>query len=63
MVEIKFNVLNRQCFNRRIPIAQQLQQEVDAWADQRNSNCQVIDWRFTTVDVHIRLKKLYPSYS
>jgi len=43
MVEIKFSVLNRQYFNRRIPMAQQLQQEVDAWADQRNSSCQAID--------------------
>lgn len=63
MAEIEFSVLDRQCLKRRIPTAQQMQQEVDAWANQRNNNCQTVDWQFTTIDARIKLKRLYPSYS
>lgn len=63
MVEIEFSVLSRQCLKRRIPTAQRLQTEVNAWANQRNKECRTVDWQFTTADARIRLKRLYPSYS
>ena len=35
--------------------------EVAAWEQARNSNESKIDWRFTTADARIKLKRLYPS--
>jgi hypothetical protein len=32
-----------------------------AWAEKRNAQEVKVDWRFTTVDARIKLKKLYPS--
>jgi len=35
---------------------------VAAWEAQRNAAKAKVDWRFTTDDSRIRLKKLYPSF-
>ncbi len=35
-------------------------EEVAAWEDDRNTQQATVDWRFTTVDARIKLKKLYP---
>lgn len=61
MAEIELSVLSRQCINRRIPDMATLREEVAAWCDQRNSQESWIDWRFTTQDARIKLKRLYPS--
>ena len=37
MAEIEIGILSRQCLNRRIPNAQLLQREVDAWQTERNA--------------------------
>jgi hypothetical protein len=50
MAEIELSVLNR-----RIPDMDSLKLEIAAW--ENNS----VDWRFTTDDARIKLKKLYPS--
>jgi hypothetical protein len=34
--------------------------EVTAWEQQRNQAHVTLDWRFTTADARIRLKRLYP---
>jgi hypothetical protein len=34
---------------------------VRAWQDQRNRSATVVDWRFSTEDARIKLKRLYPS--
>jgi len=34
---------------------------VAAWEHARNANTQAINWRFTTPDARIKLKRLYPS--
>jgi hypothetical protein len=54
-------VLARQCLDRRVPDAAALQAEVRAWQDQRNRSATVVDWRFTTEDARIKLKRLSPS--
>jgi len=60
MAEIELSVLSRQCINRRIPDEQTLQLEVQAWVNDRNSNVVKVDWRFSTADARIKLKRLYP---
>jgi hypothetical protein len=38
-----------------------LTQEVAAWEKRRNQKSSPVDWRFTTEDARIKLKRLYPS--
>ena len=61
VAEIEFSVLSRQCLNRRIPDKAGLSTEVAAWQANRNSAGMKVDWRFTTSDARIKLKRLYPS--
>ena len=61
MAEIELSVLNRQCLERRIPDMDSLKQEIKAWEENRNEKSNSVDWRFTTADARIKLKKLYPS--
>ena len=61
MAEIEFSVLARQCLARRIPDQKTLKQEVAAWEQRRNRETYTVDWRFTTADARIKLKRLYPS--
>jgi len=61
MAEIELSVLNRQCLNRCIPDKVALAQETAAWAAKRNNDDATVNWRFTTVDARIKLKRLYPS--
>ena len=60
MAEIELSVLNRQCLDRCIPDKATLAQETAAWATTRNSNGATVNWRFTTEDARIKLKRLYP---
>jgi hypothetical protein len=61
MAVIELSVLSRQCLNRRIPDTGTLQQETAAWATTRNRKGATVNWRFTTADARIKLKRLYPS--
>jgi len=60
MAEIELSVFARQCLDRRIPDQDTLQCEVAALEAERNRTASIVDWRFTTADARIRLKKLYP---
>ena len=60
MAEIELSVLARQCLNRRIPDQDDLICEIAAWEARRNAAEATIEWRFTTADARIKLKKLYP---
>lgn len=61
IAEIELRVLTGQCLNRRIPDKQTLKQEVTQWQNQRNFNQAKVDWRFSTDDARIKLKRLYPT--
>jgi hypothetical protein len=61
MAEIELSVLARQCLDRRIPDAAVLKCSVAAWETRRNQAQVKVDWRFTTADARIKLKRLYPS--
>jgi DDE superfamily endonuclease len=60
MTEIELSVLSRQCLNRRLADRTTLTREVASWAARRNANNTSVDWRFTTADARIKLKRLYP---
>jgi hypothetical protein len=62
MAETELSVLQRQCLDRRIPDMSTLEQEVQHWNLDRNQQFKGINWRFTTADARIKLKKLYPSF-
>ena len=61
MAEIEFSVLSRQCLDGYIPSRTRLIEEVSAWETDRNTSGATVDWRFTTADARIKLKKLYPT--
>jgi hypothetical protein len=61
MAEIELSVLSRQGLARRGSAVATRQTEVAAWQARRNTAAQPRDWRFTTVDARITLKRLYPA--
>jgi hypothetical protein len=61
IAEIELSVLSRQCLDRRIPDRATLRAEVTAWQDRRNGGDRKVEWRFTTEDARIKLKRLYPK--
>ena len=61
MAEIELSVLHRQCLKARIPDQASLIQQVDAWQKRRNASATTVNWRFTTADARIKLKRLYPT--
>jgi hypothetical protein len=61
IAEIELSVLSRQCLDRRVPDFATLAAEVAAWEQRRNAAGGAVDWRFTTDDARIKLKRLYPS--
>jgi len=46
----------------RIPDKETLKQETKAWYERRNEKGKKVNWRFTTKDARIKLKKLYPAF-
>jgi hypothetical protein len=63
LAECEFSVLSRQCLDRRLPDIETVAREVDAWTKQRNLSDKPVDWRFTTDEARIKLKRLYPKVS
>jgi len=61
MAEIDLRVLSNQCLNCRIDTMTEVRRQVGAWEKERNNKEAVINWRFTTKDARIKLKRLYPS--
>jgi hypothetical protein len=61
MAEIELSVLAGQCLDRRIAAMEDLRREVAAWKEQRNDRGVEVQWRFTTAEARIKLRKLYPT--
>ena len=61
MAEIELGILGRQCLDRRIDNVEDLTREVAAWEADRNVSEAKVNWRFTTENARIRLRRLYPS--
>ena len=62
IAEIELSVMTRQCLGRRIPNIRDLSLELSKWESHRNCIQKGVDWQFTTEDVRIKLKRLYPQF-
>ena len=62
MAEIENNVLINHGLSKRIPTIEQMKKEVAAWAKARNQSEGKINWKFTTDNARIKLKRLYPQF-
>ena len=57
--EIELSVFTRQClWHRRIADIETLRSDTTPWATHRNAVAKPVNWRFTTKDARIRLKRL-----
>ena len=63
MAEIETGVLSRLCLSGYTTCVEDMLRKVSAWQYHRNSACASVNWRFTTADARIKLKKLYPIIS
>ena len=61
MAEIELSVLSRQCMNDYFENRQLLATAIAEWERERNEAQVGINWRFTTDDARIKLKRLYPT--
>jgi transposase len=61
IAEIELSTMSGQCLDRRIPDRETLERELAAWEAERNALGGAVNWRFTTEDARIKLKRLYPS--
>lgn len=61
MAEIELSVLGRQALNTRLKNQAFVQARIAAWQARREAHPVSINWRFTTADARIKLKRLYPS--
>lgn len=58
MAEIELSALQRQCLDRRLGDRATRARDVTAWVTARNGADATVDWRFTTADARIKLKRL-----
>jgi hypothetical protein len=61
MAEIELSILSRQCMNDYFESRKQLKERIAPWERSRNDRKVGINWRFTTADARIKLKRLYPT--
>jgi hypothetical protein len=61
MAELEISVMARQCLAERMGNIERLESEALTWTEKRNAKEAKVDWRFTTEDARIKLKKHYPS--
>ena len=61
VAECELAALSGQCLDRRIGSIERLRQVVAAWEAERNERMVGVDWRFTTADARIKLRRLYPA--
>ena len=61
MAEIELSILSRQCMNDYFECRKQLKERIVPWERSRNDRQVGINWRFTTADARIKLKRLYPT--
>jgi len=61
VAEIELSVLSRQCLDQRIESAEALLKELEPWSVERNDRAVGVNWRFTTAEARIKLRRLYPA--
>jgi hypothetical protein len=60
MAEITLSIVARQCLSARIASKEEAKERIMMWQHERNQSKMTINWRFTTEDARIKLKRLYP---
>ena len=60
IAEIELSALVRQGLAHNIATMQELCEQAQRWQEQRNQAETTVNWRFTTTDARIKLKRLYP---
>jgi hypothetical protein len=60
IAEIELSALTRQCLDRRIGDLDLLNTELAAWQTAVNADQRQVRWQFTTDDVRVKLRHLYP---
>lgn len=61
IAEIELNVMTMQCLGRRISTLVELNHELSAWEQCRNSSQNKVAWHFSTENARDKLKTLYPK--
>ena len=61
MAEYEPSVASSQCLAWRIPDKQTLIEEVVAWEEHRNNKHLKADWRFTTADARVKLRRCHSA--
>ena len=61
IAENELSALTTQCLTRRIGTLADLDQEVRAWARQRNDDGVRVNWRFTIDRAREKLYRVYPQ--
>jgi len=61
IAECELSVFTRQYLAQRVPDVSSLAQKAKTWEQERNRRQQGINWRFTTTNARIKLKRLYPQ--
>jgi hypothetical protein len=59
VAEIFLSAMSLQCLDQRIDSVSKLRSTIAAWWDSRSSG--KVNWRFTTADARVKLRRLYPS--
>ncbi len=61
IAECELSVLSTQALKKRFATKEELELQVQAWTEKRNSERKDVDWQFTANDARIKLKRLYPT--
>jgi hypothetical protein len=61
IAECELSVFTRQHLAQRVPDTTLLAQKAKTWEQERNRRQQGVNWRFTTTNARIKLKRLYPE--
>jgi hypothetical protein len=59
MAELEFSALARQCLDRRIASLDELTQQVEAWAAERNRWAVKVNWSFTVANAEEKMGHWY----
>jgi transposase len=62
IAESELSILIQHGLKTRTPDKETLERDAKAWYTRRNQKEKKVDWRFTTRDARIKLKKLYPVF-
>lgn len=62
IAEIELRMLKQQCLARRMPDKQTIEDQIKAWATDKNNKQVKVDWQFSIDQARTKLKRLYPRF-